>query len=126
MGSYPNPATSYTNVPDIFSGTGGVDETYLVGQWKNKYNMVRDAGTKRKRYTNKQPFFGILCRNWTFWAEVVNDIEAGALQPLINRQVSPGSIVCTEKFLPEFFRESGRVGPFFDPETTLGILLLCR
>jgi transposase len=84
------------DVPDIFSGTVEVYETYLGGQWKNKRKIVRDAGTKRGRGTKKQPVFGILCRNGTVWAEVVNDVEAGTLQPLITQQVSPGSIVCSD------------------------------
>ncbi len=84
------------DVPEVFSGTVEVDETYLGGQWRNKRKIVRDAGTKRGRGTKKQPVFGILCRNGTVWAEVVNDVEAGTLQPLITRQVSPGSVVCSD------------------------------
>lgn len=84
------------DVPEIFSGTVEVDETYLGGQWKNKRKTVRDAGTKRGRGTRKQPVFGILCRNGIVWAEVVNDVEAATLQPLITRQVSPVSIVCSD------------------------------
>jgi len=84
------------DVPEIFSGTVEVDETYLGGQWKNKRKTVRDEGTKRGRGTKKQPVFGILCRNGTVWAEVVNDVEAATLQPLITRQVSPGSIICSD------------------------------
>ena len=88
--------TLIRDVPEIFSGTVEVDETYLGGQWKNKRKTVRDEGTKRGRGTKKQPVFGILCRNGTVWAEVVNDVEAATLQPLITRQVSPGSIICSD------------------------------
>ncbi len=35
------------DIPDIFSGTVEVDETYLGGAWKNKRKNVRDTGTKR-------------------------------------------------------------------------------
>jgi hypothetical protein len=56
------------DVPDIFSGTVEVDETYLGGQWKNKRKTIREAGTKRGRDIKKQPVFGILCRNGTVWA----------------------------------------------------------
>jgi transposase-like protein len=73
-----------------------VDETYLGGQWKNKRKIIRDAGTKRGRGTKKQPVFGILGRNRTVWAEVAKDTEAGTLQPLITRQVTPGSVVCSD------------------------------
>jgi hypothetical protein len=46
--------TSLTkDVPEIFSGTVEVDETYLGGQWKNKRRSVRDRGSKRGRGTTK-------------------------------------------------------------------------
>ena len=70
-------------VPVIFSGTIEVDETYLGGQWKNKRKTIRENGTKRGRGTKKQPVFGILCRNGSVWAEVVDDVGAETLQPLI-------------------------------------------
>ncbi len=85
-----------TDVPDIFSGTVEVDETYIGGQWKNKRKTIRNQGTKRGRGTKKQPVFGILCRNGTVWAEVVDDVEAGTLQPLISQKVSTGSTVCSD------------------------------
>ncbi|MGA2912009.1 MAG: transposase [Methanoregula sp.] len=47
------------DVPEIFSGIVEVDETYLVGQWKNKRKTIRNMGTKRGRGTKKQPVFGI-------------------------------------------------------------------
>ena len=84
------------DVPEIFSGTVEVDETYLGGQWKNKRKTIRDKGTKRGRGTKKQPVFGILCHNGTVWAEVVVDVDAGTLQPLISKKVSRGSIVCSD------------------------------
>jgi transposase len=84
------------DVPEIFSGTVEVDETYLGGQWKNKRKTIRDHGTKRGRGTKKQPVFGILCRNGSVWAEVVDDVGAETLQPLISKKVSIGSIVCSD------------------------------
>jgi transposase len=84
------------DIPEIFSGTVEVDETYLGGQWKNKRKKIRDAGTKRGRGTRKQPVFGILCRNGTVWAEVVDNVEAGTLQPLISQKVSTGSVICSD------------------------------
>jgi hypothetical protein len=72
------------DVPDIFTGVVEVDETYLGGQWRNKRKVIRDQGTKRGRGTKKQPVFGILCRNGKVWAEVVDDVEAETLLPLIS------------------------------------------
>jgi transposase-like protein len=84
------------DVPEIFSGTVEVDETYVGGQWKNKRKSTRDGGTKRGRGTKKQPVFGILCWNGQVWAEVVDDVEADTLQPLISRKVSTGSTICSD------------------------------
>ena len=84
------------DVPEIFSGTVEVDETYVGGQWKNKRKSIQEHGTKRGRGTKKQPVFGILCRNGQVWAEVVDNVEAETLQPLISRKVSTGSTVCSD------------------------------
>ena len=84
------------DIPEIFSGTGEVDETYLGDQWKNKRKDIRDKGTKRGRGTTKHPVFGILCRNGSVWAEVVDDVGADTLQPLISQKVSTGSIICSD------------------------------
>jgi hypothetical protein len=62
------------DVPEIFSGTVEVDETYLGGVWRNKRKVVRDTGTRRGRGTSKQPIFGILCRNGLVWAETVSSV----------------------------------------------------
>lgn len=69
------------DVPDIFSGTVEVDETYLGGVWKNKRKVVQDAGTKRGRGTSKQPVFGILCQNGLIWAEIVKRVDESTLFP---------------------------------------------
>jgi transposase len=39
---------------------------------------------------------GILCRDGTVWAEVVDDVEADTLQDLISQKVSIGSVVCSD------------------------------
>jgi transposase-like protein len=84
------------DITEIFSGTVEVDETYVVGQWKNRRKLVRDEGTKRGRGTKKQTVFGILCRKGTVWAEIADDIEAGTFQPLISQKVSKGSVICSD------------------------------
>ena len=83
-------------IPDIFSGTVEVDETYLGGAWKNKRKNVRDTGTKRGRGTTKQPVFGILCRNGQVWAEIVENVDEATLLPLITKTVEMGSTICSD------------------------------
>jgi transposase-like protein len=85
-----------TDIPDIFSGTVEVDETYLGGAWKNKRKVVQDTGTKRGRGTSKQPVFGILCRNGQGWAEIVENVDESTLLPLIAQKVEPGSTICSD------------------------------
>ena len=84
------------DVPEIFSGTVEVDETYIGGQWKNKRKRIRDRGTKRGKGTTKQPVFGIYARNGIVWAELVDNTSSGTLLPLIRKQVSEGSTVCSD------------------------------
>lgn len=90
------------DVPEIFEGIVEVDETYLGGQWKNKrLNVkkrakVREKISRRGRGTTKQPAFGILCRNGTVWAELVDNVEKEDLQPRIEKQVKRGSTVCSD------------------------------
>jgi transposase len=84
------------DIPDIFSGTVEVDETYLGGAWKNKRKIVRDTGTKRGRGTSKQPVFGILCRDGHVWAEIVENVDEITLLPLITKKVEVGSTICSD------------------------------
>jgi len=86
------------DIPEAFEGIVEVDETYLGGQWKNKRLSVKkqQEQSKRGRGTTKQPIFGILCRNGTVWAELVNSVEAKSLQPRIEKQVKKGSTVCSD------------------------------
>jgi len=85
-------------VPPVFEGTVEIDETYLGGKFRNKRRIVRDKGTKRGRGTSKQAVFGILCRSGQVWAEVVPDVEANTLIPLLRERVAEGATVCSDTF----------------------------
>jgi transposase-like protein len=84
------------DIPDVFSGTVEIDETYLGGQWKNKRKSQKVGVSKRGRGTQKTPVFGILCRGGKVWAEIVPDVEAKTLMPLIKQRVKLGSIVYSD------------------------------
>lgn len=87
------------DIAPAFEGTVEIDETYLGGSWRNKRKDVRVVkGSKRGRGTSKQPVFGILCRNGQVWAEIVPNVEADTLLPLLKQQVVTGTIVCSDTF----------------------------
>jgi len=83
-------------VPPVFRGTVEVDETYLGGAWKNLRGPQRWQRTHCGRGTSKTPVFGILCRGGLVWAQIVPDVQAQTLLPLLRRRVTPGSIVCSD------------------------------
>lgn len=86
------------DIPPVFDGTVEIDETYLGGSWRNKRKGRRSQGSKRGRGTAKQAVFGILCRNGQVWAEIVPNVEADTLLPLLKKRVTPGAIVCSDTF----------------------------
>lgn len=87
-----------SDIPPVFEGTVEIDETYLGGAWRNKRKSDRSKGAKRGRGTSKQAVFGILCRSGQVWAEVVPNVEANTLLPLLRKQVATGAIVCSDTF----------------------------
>ena len=78
------------DIPEVFEGTVEVDETYLGGQWKNKRLSVKRnlSKAKRGRGTPKQPVFGILCRNGSVWADLIDSVEAKQLHTAKDYQTS--------------------------------------
>ena len=82
----------------MFEGTVEIDETYLGGSWRDKRKTVRAKGAKRGRDTAKYAVFGILCRNGQVWAEVVPNVEANTLLPLLRKRVATGATVCSDTF----------------------------
>ena len=87
-----------------FSGIVEVDETYLGGQMKNrrlkekvKLEALKQGRKKLSGHTTiKQPVFGILCRDGKVWAQLIKNVEAKDLQPLIEDQVIRGSTICSD------------------------------
>ena len=60
-------------------------------------NLCKKHLSKRcTRGTSKTPVFGILCRGGKVWAQVVDDVEAKTLLPLISRRIEFRSTVCSD------------------------------
>ena len=70
-------------------------ENYIGTQWNNKRHRAKAAGSKRGRGSSKSPVFGILGRGGNVWAQVVSEVEARTLLPLISRRVELGSTICS-------------------------------
>jgi transposase-like protein len=91
------------DVPEVFSGTVEVDETYLGGQKKNKRKSqlrkekeILGKESKRGLGTTKQAVFGILARSGKVFARLVENTEAKDLIPIIERKVEAGSQICSD------------------------------
>jgi transposase len=84
------------DVPPVFHGTVEVDETSGGGQRKNPRTAQRAQATTRGRGTTTTPVFGILCRGGAVGAQIVPDVQAQTLWPLIGRRVRPGSTICSD------------------------------
>lgn len=93
------------DVPDIFTETVEVDETYLGGQKKNKTKQqlwkekqIFGKESKRGFGTAKQPVFGILCRNGRVFAKLADNTQAEDLIPIITKRVKPGTRICSDAY----------------------------
>ena len=64
------------------------------GKTNENFYVIKDPNEVEG--TTKQPVFGILCRDGSVWAEVVDDVSADTLQPLISKKVTIGSIICSD------------------------------
>jgi len=83
-------------IPPVFQGTVEVDETYVGGARRNQRIGQRQQRTGYGRATSKTPVFGILCRGGKVWAQVVPNLRANTLQPLISKRVQRGATVCSD------------------------------
>lgn len=87
----------FWDIPEPFSGTVEIDETFVGGQWRNKPWSVRIKGTKRGHGTSKQAIFGLLNRETgQVVARLIPNLKSKTLMPIIQKYVRSGAKVYTD------------------------------
>lgn len=97
------------DMPQVFSGTVEVDETYIAGTWYNKRWSERKHGTKRGRGTTKQPVFGIFERSRSvvrIW--LVPNVQKRTLMPIMKQYIAPGSTIYSDAY--QLYQETVQEG----------------
>lgn len=97
------------DVPTVFTDTCEVDETFIGGAWRNKAIHIRRQGSPRGRGTQKQPIFGVVCREQQqvrVW--LVPNCKQRTLFPLIRKTVLSGTRIFTDGY--KMYRRLPRYG----------------
>lgn len=90
---------AYKQETDVqVSGIVELDETYCGGKDKNKHGYKKPKKNRGRSITKKAPVFGILERGGKVYAEVVPNTQMKTLMPIIQRVVTPDSIVYSDEF----------------------------
>lgn len=87
------------DVPAAFTGICEADETFIGGAWRNKAIHIRRRGSMRGRGTQKQPIFGVVCRQRKqvrVW--LVPNCRQRTLFPLIRKIVIRGASIFTDGY----------------------------
>jgi transposase len=84
------------DIPEVFIGTIDIDKSYTGARWKIKRQKQRKTAPIKEGKTLKTPIFGIVCRDGKVWAELLPQVEARSLMPLLDRRVKRGTVICPE------------------------------
>lgn len=78
------------------SGNVEIDETFVGGKNKNRHKDKKVEKCQGRSFKDKKPVFGMLQRDGSLTAMVVDDTKASTLIPIIRKYIAPNSVIYTD------------------------------